>query len=224
MLSVVTISSNQDLERLPVLLDSIPPALEVVIVETIEGTYVKAEPPKKIYFADRWVTYSLYQYAKGHFSFSNVRNYANTLVSEETTWILSLDADEKLLGDPSAIVNLPDTVGGVYMLNASFSPFSNTWSTSAMLRAFRKHSKIGWQFAVHEQVLPSIIKAGFDTVHSDIIIQHSGYLTKEQIVNKLTRNKWLLYRDLATMPSNEYLEKKLYDTLNYLREHYADNN
>ncbi len=222
MITVVTIVANEDLEKLPLMLDSLPPDVKVVIVETAQDDYVHTCKPQIIDIADRKVLYSLYYYAKGYFNFSNVRNYAKSIAKGD--WIISLDADERLLTDPKALESLPMSVGGVYMLNASFSASTGTWSTSAMLRAFRNDPRLAWRFGVHEQILPSILDAGYETLHSDMIIQHSGYNDGEDVARKLRRNINIMYQDLAKAPNNTYLERKLIDSLLYLREGNGNNN
>ena len=44
------------------------------------------------------------------------------------------------------------------------------------MRLFRNLPDIRWDYRVHEQILPSLRKAGHAVRFRDIVIEHTGYL------------------------------------------------
>jgi hypothetical protein len=223
MISAVIITSTSDRINLPVLFATIPEDYEIVLVETIQGAFTEREKIGEDQIYGRNIIYGKYTYAPGHFSFSHARNFAKSLASGE--WILSLDTDEILFLDIKAIEQLPKEVGGVYCQVSSFIPDHEDkaahWENSVQCRIFRNDPAIEWQFRAHEQITPSIINAGYNLIHANIVIRHDGYSQHdyEIITSKMERNLSLMFQDLAENPKIDYLRNKVRQSLNWLEAH-----
>jgi len=72
------------------------------------------------------------------------------------------------------------------------------------VRLFRNHPAIRWDYRVHEQILLSLKKAGHTVRHTDIVIEHSGYLDPALRHKKLERNLRLLHLDMADRPNDAF--------------------
>lgn len=134
--------------------------------------------------------------------FAAARNIA--LSHAQGEWILSLDADERLLTPellPQAVEGLPPDVGGVLL--RCLSPFERNISEVFLLRLFRRHEQIRFRGRIHEQV--TVAEAGYRIVPSSITLMHDGYSQPEVVVQKHERNRRLLLRALEEEPQNPYL-------------------
>jgi uncharacterized protein (TIGR02271 family) len=61
------------------------------------------------------------------------------------------------------------------MTQRSVSPDGRTAMNVQQVRLVRHHHAALWQYRVHEQILPSLRRAGFDVRGTDIVLQHTGY-------------------------------------------------
>jgi len=72
------------------------------------------------------------------------------------------------------------------------------------VRLFRRHPAVGWEYRVHEQLLPSLRRAGFDVRFIDITLEHTGYQDPALRRRKLERNLRLLHLDQADRPDDAF--------------------
>jgi len=72
------------------------------------------------------------------------------------------------------------------------------------VRLFRNHPDIRWDYRVHEQILPSLKRAGHAIRFTDLAIEHTGYLDPTLRHKKLERNLRLLHLDLAERPNDAF--------------------
>lgn len=134
----------------------------------------------------------------GHFpwndNFSDARNHALSMCSGD--WILSLDADERLLerhrnieqrdaGLVRRVVNSqPPEVQGMFLTCLSATP--GPVDESPVLRLFRRLPHIRYEGKLHEEVGMTIQRAGGALGMTEIAIIHDGY--QASIVEE--RGKW----------------------------------
>ena len=80
-----------------------------------------------------------------------------------------------------------------------------------MTRLFRNHPAIRYQSPIHEQVRPSIERAGFSVGASELVVIHHGYRTNtaQGGVLRTERNHRILTRALAMTPDDSYLRYQL---------------
>jgi glycosyltransferase involved in cell wall biosynthesis/tetratricopeptide (TPR) repeat protein len=146
--------------------------------------------------------------------FSAARNWV--LDQANGDWILCLDADEEL--HPESILPLlalarSDTSADAFYLTAENlcgSDDRQPGDDSRVLRLFRNNGAYRFEGRIHEQVLPSIIRAGGRVEASSIRLRHYGYLGAETAAkDKPRRNIRLLEECLQEQPEDLYLRFQL---------------
>ena len=140
-------------------------------------------------------------------NFSEARNYA--LERMRTDWIIQLDADEEL--DSTSFENIIEllcnpNIGGLHTQICNVLG-GGIESEHRYTRIFRRHPKIRYEGAIHEQIAGSIRGVGLEIVDSPAIIRHFGY--SERSPEKIERNISLLRRELADNPSDKWLSYHL---------------
>jgi hypothetical protein len=65
------------------------------------------------------------------------------------------------------------------------------------VRIFRNLPEIRWDYRIHEQILPSVNRAGGSVRWTDIVVDHVGYQDASVRRRKLERNLRLLEMDDA---------------------------
>lgn len=139
-------------------------------------------------------------------SFADARN--QSLRHATGQWLLWLDADEyfdqanrdKLR---ALLDQLPDGNAAFVMNQRSPAPHGSATLVS-QVRLFRNHPELHWDYRVHEQILPSLRKARFAIHHTDLALEHTGYLDPALRQRKLERNLRLLHRDHADRPNDPF--------------------
>jgi glycosyltransferase involved in cell wall biosynthesis/cytochrome c-type biogenesis protein CcmH/NrfG len=136
--------------------------------------------------------------------FAAARNYA--LEQARGEWILSIDADERLL-TPHELRALLDTapaeVGG-FLLQCRSAAEGGGVATTLVLRLFRRHPDIRFRGRIHEQV--TVAEAGYRILPSAVVLWHEGYAQGEAVLRaKHERNLRLLKHALQEEPTSAYL-------------------
>lgn len=141
-------------------------------------------------------------------NFADARN--ESLRHATGDWIFWLDADERL--DPTnrelfrrLLAQLPDA--GVVYLMKQWSPQHASGGPELAVdqaRFFRRLPGVTWQYRLHEQIMPSLQKAGAKRVVTDIVIQHLGYQDPALRLRKLGRNLRILETELSLQPDDPF--------------------
>ncbi len=113
-------------------------------------------------------------------------------------WVFWLDADERRDGDArralSALFAGLGDEDAAYLMT-QLSP-ADDGSGSAMtvdqVRLFRRRPAARWQYRVHEQILPSLRRAGYELRRAGVVIRHGGFREGSASAGKLERNLRLL--------------------------------
>ncbi|MGH7224869.1 MAG: glycosyltransferase, partial [Gemmataceae bacterium] len=139
-------------------------------------------------------------------SFAAARNESIRQASGQ--WLLWLDADEyfdEANRDKLRVLlaDLPDD-NSAYVMQQRSHAANGSATLVGQVRLFRNHPAIRWDYRVHEQILPSLKKAGHAVRFSDLAIDHSGYLDPALRHKKLERNLRLLHLDLAERPNDAF--------------------
>jgi tetratricopeptide (TPR) repeat protein len=123
-------------------------------------------------------------------------------------WIFWLDADHWLdetnrqrLG--RLFASLPDENVGYLM--QWHSPSEEGGAQATVLDAtqlFRNDPRIRWQYRIHEQIRPAILRSGGSTRRSDVVIYHTGYQDPREKHAKLQRNLRLLLLENQEHPGD----------------------
>src|SRR5579875_139278 len=152
------------------------------------------------------------QYEAKVFDFPWCDNFAsarNESIRHATgQWLLWLDADEYFDdANRAKLRQLRTNLGDdntAYVLQQRSAAANGSATLVGQVRLFRNHSNIRWEYRVHEQILPSLRKAGHAVRNSGIFIEHSGYLDPALRRQKLERNLRLLHLDLAERPNDPF--------------------
>jgi tetratricopeptide (TPR) repeat protein len=139
--------------------------------------------------------------------FAAARN--ETLRHATAEWVFSLDADQSL--DEAnkdrlrALFASLDCEKAAFVLGQRFPAGHGAATVVRQVRLFRNLPEVRWQYRVHEQVLPSLRKAGHDVRFTDLLVQHHGYLDPELTDRKLQRNLRLLQMDYIEHPTDPFI-------------------
>lgn len=215
LLSVCMIVKNEE-QMLPGCLDSLlPVASEIIIVDTgsTDATMDIARQYGVRLFESPWKK-----------DFAEARNIA--LAEARSSWILSIDADERLT-NPEELVwmieHAPAEIYGFMVNHNSHAVADGKTSHYAnqVLRLFRNHPAIRFEGMIHEQVIECFHRWGFGFTASNIELKHLGYnLSPEQMHTKQLRNLELLDYAIAQKPTDAYMlyqRAKTYLALGNLR-------
>ncbi len=125
-------------------------------------------------------------------------------------WVFWLDADESLdeanRQKLQALLNaLPEGPGGNSMKQRSRSGPGTSATVVDQVRLFRRDPGVNWEYRVHEQLLPSLRRAGHPVYAADIVIEHAGYEDPVYTRRKLRRNLRLLDLDARDRPDDPFM-------------------
>ncbi len=153
--------------------------------------------------------------------FAAARNESLRLATGD--WVLWLDADEyfddanrgkvkDLLAEiktsevkTSEVLKTSEVWGQAYvMVQRSHHAAGQTGSRVQQVRLFPRHPEVRWEYRVHEQLLPSLRRAGFGVRFTDIVIEHTGYVDPALRDRKMERNLRLLHLDQAERPDDPF--------------------
>lgn len=200
---------------LPRCLDSVTPVVdEIVVVDTgsADGTIAIARRHNARVFQHQWQN-----------DFAQARNFS--LQYAQSDWILVLDADEELDSDAretiSALIRNP-SADGYRLRQRNFLPqdelqyYTDLWLT----RLFRNRPDYRFEYAIHEEVRPSIVRAGGKVENSELIIRHYGYSRKtaQRDNSRAARNLQIVRQLLAQTPDDAYLTYHLGATYKALEQ------
>lgn len=138
--------------------------------------------------------------------FARARNWA--LEEAKNPWILMIDADEVFLADDKdkLIQAVTRPTADAYNLRiVSLTDRAEDLAEARVTRLFRNDPRIRWEGRVHEQIIPSINRAGMVLNLLDVRLMHYGYLNKVMVDRKkLERNLDLLDQSLAEAVQPEW--------------------
>jgi hypothetical protein len=182
-------------------------------------------------FIEKKSSIHYYQLTTEELHFSVMRNLAKAEAKRRTedSWMLMLDADERLLSHQhddiySVIQTLPQSVGGVFVNVASWSAGmygqESASLTTRQCRLFRNIEQIRYDGRVHEICTESITNAGMTIADSGLFIHHEGYaVDSEAMKAKATRNLKLLETSVIENPRDERTAK-YYELTKHLLTHF----
>ena len=132
--------------------------------------------------------------------FSAARN--ESLRHATGNWVFWLDADDRL--DPGAVLKLKQTAGlgeaDAYLCMVRSRESDGRQNTVEHIRLFRNDLGIRFDGPIHETVLPDLVRLGLRVASTDIMIEHTGYYSEEEIRRKTNRNIAIIERQLAVNP------------------------
>lgn len=136
-------------------------------------------------------------------SFAAARN--ETLRHATGDYILWLDADDRI--EPESLEELAYLLTQVegkrwfYFMDVYSRQFGHPTGTyTRHARLFPRLANIAWEYRVHEQIMPSLQRAGCDYRHTTIKIRHLGYEDGIRLRAKVDRDLRLARLDVVDHP------------------------
>ncbi len=140
-------------------------------------------------------------------SFADARNHA--LQHATGDYILWVDADDRFDAEQQVeLAAVLDTLTGdklVYMmdvLSIQAAPIPNSQTYTRHARLFPRLPNIAWEYRVHEQILPSLQRAGCQVIFTNIKIRHVGYEDASRLAGKAKRDLRLSQLDVQDRPTD----------------------
>jgi tetratricopeptide (TPR) repeat protein len=140
-------------------------------------------------------------------------------------WILVLDADDRILpqdreGLRALLSSLPDSSDRAYWMHrVSLSEDGQIGAETEQALLFRRHADIRWEYGVHEQITPSLIRRCTVFESTGICVIHTGYRDDKTLRAKLERNYRLVCKELVARPDDPFLNFTLGSMLVALERH-----
>ncbi|MBN1758843.1 MAG: glycosyltransferase, partial [Chitinispirillaceae bacterium] len=118
------------------------------------------------------------------------------------TWILWLDADDVVPSESLPVIAqlksaLPDRVYGFIVRNERPG---GTGTEFNQARMFPNRRDLRFERRIHEQIMPSALRAGLRLEQSEAVVEHHGYVEPAMVKQKAQRNVRLLLREYAEVP------------------------
>ncbi|MBO6574066.1 MAG: glycosyltransferase [Rhodothermales bacterium] len=155
--------------------------------------------------------------------FAAARNHSLSLATGD--WILVIDADEVL--DEAAVAPIRraiarEDVHAFRLLQRNFKPEGEVsrFDDTPLTRLFRNDERFRYEQPIHEQILPSIKRAGGHVEDSTWVLLHDGYMseTVQGGAKRAERNLRLLAGAAAKRPRDPYLHYQLGVTYKSLQD------
>jgi len=197
-------------ESLPICLESVRQVVdEMIIVDTGSTDSTKKIASK---FGARVIDH------KWQNDFSKTRNLSLNNASGD--WILVLDADEELMKESRdkirGMIESSDADAFEIIVRSEMPETDMVrFDEIKLLRLFRNKKEFRYSLPIHEQIKPSIVKAGGKIVSSNLIILHHGYAKKVVQGNESRgeRNLKILREASSKFPNDPYLSYQIGATL-----------
>lgn len=145
--------------------------------------------------------------------FAAARNVS--LAAATGDWCVVIDADEELPPPVRAVlratIERADAAGlmglSVLQRNLSAPGELTAWEDLPLVRVFRRAPAVRYEGRIHEQVTPSIVRAGGRIGATDLYLLHHGYArsTAQGGIARARRNLALIEDALREAPDDAYL-------------------
>ena len=142
--------------------------------------------------------------------FAAARNAA--LDSATGDYAFWLDADDRV--EPAEHARLRDLLAGLrhgdeaaHVVRCACDPDAEGRGGTVVdhIRLFPRRPGVRWEYRVHEQILPSLRRAGVPVRWSEATVRHVGYVDRPMRQRKLDRDLRLLAADLAARPGDPFI-------------------
>jgi glycosyltransferase involved in cell wall biosynthesis len=97
---------------------------------------------------------------------------------------------------------------GAYVMRCACDPGPNGDGGQTVvdhIRLFPLREDVRWCYAVHEQILPSLRRAGIPVQWTEITVRHTGYADPALRASKLDRDARILRAELARQPDDPFI-------------------
>lgn len=153
--------------------------------------------------------------------FSAARN--ESLKYATGDYIMYIDADDRISKDDADKIlrlkkELPEKKDLAYALKIVLSSPEAINSSAYQIRIFPNLPGIGFEYPIHEQIVPSLRRKSIKGVFTDIKIEHKGYEDPELLKEKAERNLRVLKRMISKDPDNWFAHYFLAQTYEVLEK------
>ena len=198
--SLTMIVRNEE-ENLPACLGSVAGLFDEVVVVDTGSTDRTAEIARSFgarVFDFAWVD-----------DFAAARNAAlSHATGDYAFW---LDADDRL--EPpqrdrlQAIFDGLDSTEAAYVVRCACDPDAKGGGGMVVdhVRLFPLREDVRWAYRVHEQILPSLRRAGVPVRWTDVVVRHVGYNDPALRRRKLERDRAILESELSQRPGDAFV-------------------
>lgn len=140
--------------------------------------------------------------------FSAARNEA--LRHAVGDWVFILDGDDRIPQSEreklrALFASLGNESVGYVMRRISLAADGGIANEIEQVLLFRRRPNVRWQYRVHEQIAPSIIRSGGRLRPTAVRVIHTGYRDEALVDAKNERNLRLVERDLEDHPKDPFL-------------------
>ena len=208
-LSICMIVKNES-ETLPNCLQSIQPiADEIIVVDT-------GSDDNTLEIAKQYGAKVIESDWRDDFSYS--RNIS--INHAKGSWILWLDADDIVPADSVLKIHelkkrKPDKVLGMVVRNQKPN---GTGTEFIQARMFPNDPAIRFERPIHEQMMPSALKAGYIMIPTDVVIEHHGYADNDAMKKKAARNVQMLLKDAEGKMADPFFLIEIADSYTIMDE------
>jgi len=133
-------------------------------------------------------------------------------------WILWLDADDVVPEQSIArLVELKERAADrVYGFIVRNERPGNTGSEFTQARMFPNRPELRFERRIHEQIMPSALRAGLSLEQCNVVIEHHGYADPEQLRRKAQRNVRLLLEEYPQIGPDPVTAAEIADSFQLL--------
>jgi glycosyltransferase involved in cell wall biosynthesis len=223
MLTVIILYSDDDIHYLKDCLSTVNPEWQLILVKTIQDDKCAIELIRHLKTTNNVIECD---FTYKDLDLADIRNQAKKFATNE--WILSLDADERLLIHQWELIEeackqADKDTGGIVvnivscysaLLDAEHRPMTEVIKAC---RIFRNSHKINWYGAIHEVINTNFENLGLKVAYSSIKIDHLGYEVDMQgMVKKLERNFFNLWKHPELINAGGYyIDKMINSAITY---------
>ena len=149
--------------------------------------------------------------------FALARNRA--LAHTRTDYVSWIDADEWYEPAVAARIHslMSRPLGKSYYIWQVSPTMSGDTLFVPQIRIFPNKDGVRWEIPIHEQVLPSLQRAGVTTQLTDLRVLHAGYLKPEMVWRKHNRNLQILRREVRRNPGDRFTRQNYHKALAFDR-------
>ncbi len=156
--------------------------------------------------------------------FAAARNVS--LANASGDYVFWLDADDVI--DPTEKKKLELLLKGLradsttaYVMRCASDRDGDAPLVVDHIRLFPLVEGVRWTYRVHEQILPSLLKAQISTGWTDITVRHLGYKDANQKAQKRQRDWNILLGELASFPKDSFVLFNL-GMISFERQHWQE--
>jgi len=156
-------------------------------------------------------------YRPWSYDFALQRNVA--LAATWTDYVFWIDTDEYIRRDVAMRIRslMRDTRGKAYYVWQGSPTGDGKFILVPQVRIFPNLPAVEWEIPIHEQNLPSLVRAGVRTQVTDLRVEHTGYWSEGLVKAKNLRNLEILRTRVNQVPGDAFSRRNYQNAIAYER-------